>query len=159
MLYDLVFADNLFLEGESRLPDPEGVQDVGITPGESLGRCLGTGVLVDLFVHTAPVGVDVSVQVGHDGVSGFQLFQGQVLHGCALLQVEQVHPGLVLIDVKDPVGALGLNVLEIGGSSEVQDLGEDGCQKLPGVATGVAVSGVSVSKEKVGTGFTIGGSQ
>ena len=113
----LVLAHDLLLERESSLPDPEGVQDVGVAPGQTLGRGLGTGVLVDLFVHSASVGRNVAVEVGHDGVAGLQLLEGQVLHGRALLQVEQVHPGLVLLKVEDKVGALGLDVLEVGGSS------------------------------------------
>ena len=43
----------------SVLSDVDGVQDVGVAPGQAGGRGLDAGPLVDLLVHAAAVAFDL----------------------------------------------------------------------------------------------------
>jgi len=48
-------SENFWSHLNDGLPDVQGVQDVGVGPGEALGRGLNAGPLVDLLVHATAV--------------------------------------------------------------------------------------------------------
>lgn len=48
-------SKNIFPEFDHILSDVNGVQDVGVAPGETGGRRLNAGVFVDLFVNATPI--------------------------------------------------------------------------------------------------------
>lgn len=126
----------------------EGVQDVGMRPGEGLGGDLVTVDFVNLFIDSASIGLDVVVDSSHDRVSSILGRLDEVSSSCSRLKVEEIHPGFVIsVRLRELEVSDGFNLSLHGLSSLVEELSFSGREKLPRVSVCVVVTRVSSDKD------------
>ena len=138
-------SENSIFDLDDVLPDMQGVQDVGVAPGEALSTYLDAGVAVELLAYPATVILHLVVEPREDRVAGRDLSGSELGRQGPWVQVELLHPLLVLFWAEGEI-SLHANLLQRGVAAQVKELGRRGRQKLVRVATCVCVSWISVNR-------------
>jgi len=122
----------------------EGVQDIGMRPGESLGGDLATVLFVDLLIDSTTVVLDVTVDSSENRVSSILGSLYEVSCSCSRFEVKEIHPGFVIsIRFRELEITVGFHLSLHGLASLVEELSFSGREKLPWVSVCVMVTRVS----------------
>jgi len=135
------------LRGES-LSNLKSVQDVGVRPGEGLGRDLSAVLLVDLLINSAVIALDVVVNSSKDRVSSRFGSSNKVRSSGVLTKVEDLLPCfVVLISVVELKVAISDHTSLHSTSPIVEEFSKGSREELPGVSISVVVTRVSANED------------
>merc|ERR1719510_706265 len=120
----------------------QSMQDVGVAPRKTLRRGLLAVVLVDLFINTSAIVLDMMVDAGHNRISCALSFHRHLLQSDSLLQFQQIEPFCVFRSPDWHI-SMKLHLVQQLTRLYVEEFSQDRGQKLPRVSASVVVTGIS----------------